>query len=132
MENSQFLIGNGNRVNFFLDNWSGDTFAKKLNISEIFHSSLTIKDGEFLQDNDWVFPANMLLDFPSLSNLVSCVLPDVESEDTLVWQHSDNGLLSLKQSFDFLKCPSPKYFWKKFPWNPHIPPSHSMMVWRLL
>lgn len=51
MDNTQWLIGNGKKINFWLDNWSGGSLEKKFNILDIFHSPLTAKFGDFMHNN---------------------------------------------------------------------------------
>lgn len=75
MDNIQWLIGNDKQVNFWLDNWSGDTLANKFDIPYRFHSSLTAKVRDLLNDDTWDLPANLLLAFPGIGDLVSFVLP---------------------------------------------------------
>lgn len=49
-----------------------------------------------------------------------------------IWKSSASGELSLKAAYDFKRNPSSLKTWSVFAWSKFVPPSKSIMVWRLL
>lgn len=66
LENTRWILGNGEKVNFGIDDWIGVPLVKKFNIPEIFHHTLTSKVAEFWSNNQWSLHANLLLDKPEI------------------------------------------------------------------
>jgi ribonuclease HI len=55
-----------------------------------------------------------------------------DSQDKLLWKHTDSGDLELKQAYSFKLQQFQDLPWAKLIWNQAIPPSKSLMVWRLM
>lgn len=53
-------------------------------------------------------------------------------EDELVWDSSTNGSLSLKGAYIFKASSVQPIHWAKSIWSPNIPPSKSLLAWRLM
>jgi hypothetical protein len=71
--------------------------------------------------------------FSNLSSIVHNVtIPLEEYHDKLLWKHSDNGDLELKQAYTFKMQQYQVLHWAKLIWNPSIPPSKSLFAWRLM
>ncbi|CAJ2644788.1 unnamed protein product [Trifolium pratense] len=70
------------------------------------------------------------------SNLVCIVqqetIPSETSQDKLIWKHSDTGDLQLKEAYNFKLQQLQDLDWAKAIWNSDIPPSKSLLVWRLM
>lgn len=88
---------------------------------------------------DWLcngvlsIPAGICVTFPDLQQLVSnIIIPDSDTADRVIWKIPDNGDLNVKQAYDFIHKPTSATGWTNLLWNKNIPPSHSMLVWRLL
>jgi len=78
-------------------------------------------------------PANLTHHFPTLRNLVYQVtLPVQTKSDSLVWKHNSTGILTLKGAYDFKRHHLPKLNWTKTIWSKDIPPSKSLLAWRLM
>lgn len=56
------------------------------------------------------------------------VIPFVHCDDQLMWQHSDSGLLSFKDSYNFPIPRQQPLDWGKIIWNSSIPPSRSFLI----
>jgi len=54
------------------------------------------------------------------------------NEDKLVWNHITSGVFSMKDAYKFKKTNFPKVSWAKLIWYSDIPPSKSLLVWRLM
>jgi ribonuclease HI len=73
------------------------------------------------------------LEFPGLSNLVNqTIIPLEQNNDSLIWKHTDSGSLEMKEAYNFKVPPLHDLYWTKFVWSPDIPPSKSLMAWRLM
>jgi hypothetical protein len=71
--------------------------------------------------------------FPSLRNLVQQVTLLVAClDDNLIGKVSANGDLSMKDAYDFKRKLFPIKSWAKSIWNKDIPPSKSLLAWRLM
>jgi hypothetical protein len=66
----------------------------------------------------------------SLVNQVS--IPMELCHDSLLWQHTDSGNLDLKEAYNFKMPQYQELSWTKIVWSSDIPPSKSLMVWRLM
>ncbi|XP_058756625.1 uncharacterized protein LOC131629842 [Vicia villosa] len=134
LENSQWVIGNGKSTLFWLDNWLGDSLVNILHIPKVFHRHLTSKICDYVDNNNWSFHDNVYTAFPSLLERIKKIihLPLIAEEDDLIWKELDNGHLNLKSAYRFFHASTPAASWKTFLWSPNVPPSHSMIVWRLI
>lgn len=71
--------------------------------------------------------------FPNLQSIVDKVtLPMVYKEDRLIWIHSSNGELSLKDAYLYHCTSNISSEDFRIIWHASIPPSKSMMIWRTL
>ena len=133
MLNSGWQVGNGNNINFWLDKWCGDTIVSQLNVPSHLHSNLTATVSDFIVNGQWSFPISVLLSFPEVKHMVEQVTIPIEvSEDKLLWVKSNNENLSYKEAFLFKYGTSQNMNWAKTLWSPDIPPSKSLLVWRLM
>jgi hypothetical protein len=60
------------------------------------------------------------------------VIPNQPTRDKLILKHSTNGDMTLKEAYNFKKSNSTKLPWAKLIWSNDVPPSKSLMVWRLM
>jgi hypothetical protein len=71
--------------------------------------------------------------FNNLSTIINkVIIPMDDSQDKLLWKHTDTGDLELKQAYSFKLQQFQDLPWAKLIWNRAIPPSKSLMVWRLM
>lgn len=81
----------------------------------------------------WNIPEDLHQLYPNLRSIVSKVtLANLSKSDALVWKHSAPGDLTLKDAYAFKKHVFPKILWAKHIWSKDIPPSKSLVVWRLM
>ncbi|XP_058749874.1 uncharacterized protein LOC131622872 [Vicia villosa] len=133
LDNCSWIIGNGNFVNFWMDNWLGESLVSKYKIPDRFHRTLTSKVCDWWSNNSWNVSNNTHVALPDLRNLIACIsIPDMDVPDALVWKKSTNGMLSIKEAYKEIIKPCPSAVWSNFPWDIDSPPSHSMLVWRLM
>ncbi|KAK2429733.1 hypothetical protein QL285_028147 [Trifolium repens] len=133
IDNSIWLIGNGEDINFWNDNWCGLVLSDYYNIPSHTRKLLlsTVKD--YISNGSWNIPYQLDLEFPGLSNLVNqTIIPLEQNNDSLIWKHTDSGSLEMKEAYNFKMPPLQDLYWTKFVWSPDIPPSKSLMAWRLM
>jgi ribonuclease HI len=134
MNNSNFIIGNGTSLNFWTDCWCGDqSIAQILQIPDNGLQNFNTKVSDYIFHNQWNLPPELVALFPNLSQLVEhVVIPIDQKTDRLVWRNSDSGDLSLKQAYCFKAHHYPSLHWASIIWSPDIPPSKSLLAWRLM
>lgn len=54
------------------------------------------------------------------------------SSRQLIWPLTNYGSMSLKEAYVFKQRNSPKFDWVKTIWSPDIPPSKSLLAWRIM
>jgi hypothetical protein len=133
INNSFWLLGDGNDINFWTDSWCGAPLVDQLNVPLQIGHLLSSYVSDFIFNGQWVFPPQLSIMFNNLSSIVNKVtIPLVQSQDKLLWKHNDSGDLELKQAYTFKLQQYQDLHWAKLIWNPAIPPSKSLMVWRLM
>jgi len=132
-ENTAWLVGDGKHINFWFDHWNGEPLFETLNVPADQVNSFPPKLCNYFHDAHWRIPEDLLQQFPSLSLLNSqVILPKVAKPDKLVWKLNGTSILTLKEAYDFKKHHFNKVPWAKIIWSKDIPPSKSMLVWRLM
>jgi ribonuclease HI len=133
LDNSVWLLGNGNHINFWTDRWCGDPLVEQLAIPHNLRDSLTSLVSDFILNGEWCVPSQLAAMFPNLYSILSKVsIPLEASHDKFLWKHTDTGDLELKQAYVFKTLQSLDLPWAKHIWQADIPPSKSLMVWRLM
>lgn len=123
LQNCIWIIGNVNQVNFWLDNWMGETIASKFNVHDKFHKNLTSMVSDWWTTQGCSINDNIQMTLPNLLNTISTiVIPDFNVEDTLVWKSSTNGDLSFMTAYNIIIKPPHSKFWSTFPWDKDSPP----------
>lgn len=114
-------------------NWCGQTMVSQLNIPVNLHTHLKAKVSDFIVNGQWNIPFSVLLTFPQVNYLAEKVtIPFEETADKLIWNSSNNGELSFKQAFEYKYGIGQNMRWAKSLWCPDIPPSKSLLVWRIM
>jgi hypothetical protein len=133
MENSIWIIGNGEKINFWNDNWCDTSLSDLYNIPVQTRILLTSTVSDYLVDGHWYLPSQLTQSFNNLSYIVNqATIPLVPDEDQMLWKLTDIGDLSLKEAYLFKMQHSQDLTWAKLIWNSAIPPSKSLLVWRLM
>jgi len=131
--NCGWQLGDGSNINFWLDNWCGQPIASQLNIPSQLHSNLTAKVNDFIVNGQWNFPDSFIHYFPQAKFLAEQVtIPFEEAEDKLIWEPSSSGDLSFKQAYEFKYGTGQNIRWAKSLWSHDIPPTKSLLVWRIM
>ncbi|PNX69042.1 ribonuclease H [Trifolium pratense] len=86
-----------------------------------------------MHNQEWSIPSALDLMFPNLKKLVKqVILPRLSKPDELIWKHNTSGELSMKDAYEFKRSTFPQLTWAKTIWCNEIPPSKSLLVWRLM
>ncbi|GAU43411.1 hypothetical protein TSUD_398880 [Trifolium subterraneum] len=94
---------------------------------------LTSTVSDYLVNGQWFFPAFFYQHFNALCGIVQQVTIPIEpAQDKLLWKHTDTCELQLSDAYLFKLQPFQELHWAKLIWNPDIPPSKSLLVWRLM
>jgi hypothetical protein len=132
-DNSIWLLGNGKDINFWNDKWCGPSLSEVLNIPDHISKNLISSVNDFISNGQWCIPIQLSQRFTNLSSLVQQVtIPLEPSQDILLWKHSDSGELHLADAYNFHSTQFQDLEWSKFLWCPDIPPSKSLLAWRLM
>ncbi|KAF1897548.1 hypothetical protein Lal_00036990 [Lupinus albus] len=84
----------------------------------------------FALNTVWTIPTVFAETFPSvMDNIVQFSIS--RNQDKLIWQGTNNGILSLKDAFACIKPDTGDINWGKLIWTKFIPPSKSFSTWRL-
>lgn len=130
MENSSWLLGNGEDIRFWTDSWCGDPFINQVPADNIDINTTVL---EFITDSQWNFNQDFINNFPQLPHIIQQVtIVAQDKQDELVWKTTTSGSLSLKEAYQFKAHQYQPLNWAKIIWSQHIPPSKSLLVWRMM
>ena len=131
--NTIWLLGNGKSINFWNDAWCGPPLSQSYNIPDSISALLSSTVSDYLFNNQWQIPEQLQHMFPNILKVTTSVtIPMEEREDQLLWKHSPQGTLHLKEAYSFKLQHTQELQWAKTIWSSDIPPSRSMLVWRLM
>jgi hypothetical protein len=100
--NSFWLLGDGRNINFWNDEWCGAPLSTQLSIPDHISQHLNASVNDFIFNGSWCFPPALTRAFPNLLTMVTkATIPLIPSSDSLLWKHSDNGDLQLKEAYSF-------------------------------
>ncbi|KAF1864426.1 hypothetical protein Lal_00021848 [Lupinus albus] len=127
---SKWLVGVGDKVNFWKENWLGAALVDQMSILASLHSSLVARVSDFVWNSTWTIPKVFAEAFPDVvQDIVQVNI--CRMQDKLIWQGTTNGTLSLKSTFICLRPAIEERTWCKKIWSDFIPPSKSFTTWRL-
>lgn len=133
MNNSIWLIGNGEKINFWQDVWWDNPLIQSLNVPSSYLEAFPSSLSSYISNHHWNIPTEITDMYPHIRRLAEqVILPSHFKADCLLWKHNSSGSLSLKDAYEFKRHHFPKIDWTKHIWSIDIPPSKSMMVWRFM
>jgi hypothetical protein len=133
LNNSVWLLGNGKDINFWTDSWCGPPLSEVYNIPAHISKHISSTVNDYILNGQWNIPIQLSQKFSNLTSLVQQVTIPLESTpDLLLWKHSDSGELSLADAYSFNLPHLQDLEWTKFIWSADIPPSKSLLAWRLM
>ena len=132
-ENTTWLVGNGEKIQFWSDSWCREPILQALNLTQHQIQEYPQRLSSFIHNHQWNIPDNLHQILPNLRRLFSQVtIPIQQIEDELIWYHNNIGTLTMKDAFEFKQKHFLKKHWAKLMWSKDFPPSKSLMVWRLM
>lgn len=131
-DNVTWKIGNGETIRFWLDSWCGDPLITLLNIPDHLHHLLQSKLSNYLMNHSWSVPQAFLVAYPQLhQKLLLTTIPNSYKEDKIIWKPSHDGNITFKDAYRFQISQPQHLHWAKIIWHISIPPSKSLLIWRL-
>ncbi|WCJ21306.1 Ribonuclease H-like superfamily protein [Euphorbia peplus] len=125
----QWFICSSSELHFWVDFWIRPPLVDQLDTNQNQRLRLIDRVDKFLTDANWV----NLPTLPShIEQHIRSIRPSLEVEDFCVWTNSSSGKFCVKDYYSSLIRPRPVQFWGTFTWQRFIPPSRSMISWRLL
>ncbi|CAJ2666292.1 unnamed protein product [Trifolium pratense] len=95
LSNSRWLIGKGDTISFWKDNWLGSSLVGLLNIPLHIHKSLTASVADMIVEGSWIIPSCIAeLDTDVVECIHAVVTPKIPLQDRLVWTASKDGCLT--------------------------------------
>jgi hypothetical protein len=78
MNNSAWIMGNGDEINFWNDNWCGNSLSSQFNIPAHISSLLSSRVSDYIVDGQWNIPIQLSQQFPLLRSIVYQVSIPIE------------------------------------------------------
>ena len=97
-----WIVGSGENINMWNDNWLDDTLLSVLDLPNMLASSLLGKMSSLISNGQWDLPQGLLSIPLVVDHILNNIIPSSPLQDQLVWLHSTDGDLSLKQAYAFL------------------------------
>lgn len=130
----RWKIGNGQSINFWLDNWLGQTnLCSLLNINSKT-VDMDLKLGQFItSDHCWnLTNLNQFLPRHVILKVQGIPLPTTDLSDTPIWGPTPSGLFTIKSTTWLAHDLPPKSPWPfRWIWKLDIPPKLQIFVWQI-
>ena len=121
VENSQMLVGLGNAIDFWCDNWSG---MGSLILKATIAPNVFPKLSELLHDGHWELDTiQQSLDSTTLQEIYSNTPRLSSKDDRLVWKHTTDGSFSIKTAWHLVRTPGNINAITEVIWKQKVPPS---------
>ncbi|KAK3184210.1 hypothetical protein Dsin_031496 [Dipteronia sinensis] len=131
MSESRWLVGRHSKVHFWTDNWLGDPLIDLVEDRSSLQPPLDSVVGDIYSDSTgWDIPESFRASHPDVASEIEKVVVSTDP-DSLVWTCSLDGVVSCKSAYDSLSEVRSSVFWGKQIWASFIPPSRSVLIWRL-
>jgi len=130
--NSIWVVGTGEKIHFWTDNWPGEPLVDILQIDPMVHINFNGLLCDVITNAAWNIPVEVYSSPDVASRLAYITLPSSALSDLFSWSHTPDGKLSAKLAFSFLRPQAPTLPWASTIWTTCIPPSHSFIFWCLV
>lgn len=123
---SQWLVGNGKSVRFWLDNWLGFSIIDAIDDCNFYLDSMV---SDYVVDGKWMLPTSVI---EILGEIVQLVVSYQLSSDIvmLIWPSAITGEFSMKCAYDSITSHKSHSNMPSL-WESYIPTNKSLLVWRL-
>jgi len=133
IDNTKWLLGDGESINFWTDHWCSGPLINLLSIPNMASDNLSAKVCDFIHDFKWMIPQTVLNAFPNIVSYVHQItIPLQQKPDNLIWLNSSKGDLTFKDAYLHKAPPGQNIHWAKIIWSQDVPPSKSLTVWRIM
>lgn len=103
-----------------------------MNIHDHISKNLNSKVQDYIINSSWHLPRGLQSIFHNLQDIISnTMFPWEPINDNFLWIHTTSDTLTLKDAYSFKKNHHPNKDWSNLIWNPTIPPSRSILIWRI-
>lgn len=127
LSNIRWLVGNGNSIRFWKDNWLGEPIVDTCNIDLDCLGFLDDKVSDFIHNGSWNLPHSFLQMHPATSQGILAIPLLIENvPDQVVWAPSSSGSLVSSEAYEFLSSSLPSVVWGKHIWHATIQPRKSL------
>lgn len=133
LSNIQWLVGNGNNIRFWKDNWLGEELVKTLNFDVDVLDFLNDKVSTFIFNGEWKLPDSFWQVYPATAHAIfSSPLPLDCIEDKVIWAAEASGSLTSSSAYQTLSPHLPATAWGRRIWHGAIQPCKSVVSWKVL
>lgn len=126
-----WLLGENSTKSFWHENWLGVVISDFLQVPSSRRKLLQGSVSNFLHEGVWSLSDYFLIAFPHLEAAIQLVPTPFYGSDRVLWRGAMDGILTAKAAYDSLRVVRPELLWCKFIWKHYIPPSRSILCWKL-
>ncbi|XP_057790988.1 uncharacterized protein LOC131008106 [Salvia miltiorrhiza] len=131
IDDSYCLLGNGQTIYFWHDDWLGYTIADKTNIPSFMRHRLQQTVSDYFYDGVWHFAQEFVDEFPDIVYDI-LILPIGNEEDVRLWKPSIHGEVTSALAFASRCHRFPRVSWGTWIWERFIPARRSITCWRVI
>ncbi|PRQ38043.1 putative ribonuclease H-like domain, reverse transcriptase zinc-binding domain-containing protein [Rosa chinensis] len=131
LSNVRWIIGDGESVSFWKDNWLGIPLNTMYAIEPELAPFLQDQVSKFIFDKQWVLPPLFSSTFPDVANqILGIEFPMEAMSDTAIWSSTASGSLNAKEAYASLAPPGAVVNWGTLIWHKAIQPRKSLVAWQ--
>ncbi|KAL6188090.1 hypothetical protein ACLB2K_039484 [Fragaria x ananassa] len=132
-ESLQWIVGDGELIHLWKDNWLGDTLVKSVNFAPEILPFLNDKVCTFIHNREWRIPWSFKRAHQVVAEVISSLpLPAFDMSDQPVWAMETSGILTARSAYCMLAEDLPVVNWGCKIWHAAIQPRKSLVTWKVL
>ncbi|XP_057788467.1 uncharacterized protein LOC131005480 [Salvia miltiorrhiza] len=131
VEDTFCILGNGDSISFWLDNWLGYKLVDRLHIPHYMFPFFSQRVSNYFFNDTWHFTDSFIEAFSEVAFDI-IYIPFSDDVDYRAWTHSRFGELSAALAFDYLAPSYPIVDWGKWIWATFIPVRRSITCWKVI
>lgn len=126
------IIGRKSKQSFWNEYWlNGRKLSSFITIPTYRNHTKDYSVGDFQQDGRCNLTDQFIADFPVAATEILNVQISDEDEDAIFWEGAANGIIIVKESYNFYRHKNTEVLWKKKLWNDFTPPRISILAWKI-
>jgi ribonuclease HI len=134
-DHSIWRVGDGTAISFWTDNWLGYKLQDSIEgpLPDSISHLQAAKVADVIHNQNWILPDVFKQTYPNIAaDIQTTPLSYATEPDDLVWTDSLSGDMTFKAAY-FCDLPPPQVTgWASIIWRPFIPPSRSLVAWRIM